>query len=238
MKDRKSVIWGILLILLALYVVVNKLGLFIDLPVVSILLSVLFLYFIYDGIVKRNFFEIFIPMALIACMFDDQISYVIGDAFYRLTPWTLLFVAVLISIGCDMIFKKKDNYSIPQKEFRGTFVEDVSDNGFVKIDSAFDGATRYVNSPCFERAQIHNTFGKNTVYFDNAIMKNGNALIEVENSFGQTVLYIPKTWRADIVRDCSFGDVKIYGSGNADMDAPYVKIRAEVAFGDVEIYFV
>ena len=58
MKDRKSVIWGILLILLALYVVVNKLGLFIDLPVVSILLSILFLYFIYDGIVKRNFFEI------------------------------------------------------------------------------------------------------------------------------------------------------------------------------------
>ena len=41
MKDRKSVIWGILLILLALYVVVNKLGLFIDLPVVSILLSIL-----------------------------------------------------------------------------------------------------------------------------------------------------------------------------------------------------
>ena len=59
MKDRKSVIWGILLILLALYVVVNKLGLFIDLPVVSILLSVLFLYFIYDGIVKTNFFQIF-----------------------------------------------------------------------------------------------------------------------------------------------------------------------------------
>ena len=69
-------------------------------------------------------------------------------------------------------------------------------------------------------------------------MKNGTAIIDVENSFGQTVLYIPKTWRADVIRDCSFGDVKIFGSGNADMDAPYVKIKAEVAFGDVEIYFV
>ena len=54
MKDRKSVIWGILLILLAAYVVVNKLGLFVDIPVVSILLSVVFIYFIINGIIKRN----------------------------------------------------------------------------------------------------------------------------------------------------------------------------------------
>ena len=137
-----------------------------------------------------------------------------------------------------MIFKKKHNIHIGHNEFHGNFTEETSENGFVKIDSAFDGATRYVNSPNFERAQIHNTFGKNVVYFNNAIMKNGNAIIDVENSFGQTVLYIPKTWRADVIRDCSFGDVKIFGSGNADMDAPYVKIKAEVAFGDVEIYFV
>ena len=238
MKNRKSVIWGILLILLAAYVAVNKLGLFVDIPVVSILLSVVFIYFIINGIIKRNFFEVFIPAALIGCMFDTEIASFTGTDFDKLTPWTLLFVAVLLSIGFDMIFKKNHNIQIGHNEFHGNFTEETSENGFVKIDSAFDGATRYVNSPNFESAQIHNTFGKNVVYFNNAIMKNGNAIIDVENSFGQTVLYIPKTWRADVIRDCSFGDVKIFGSGNADMDAPYVKIKAEVAFGDVEIYFV
>ena len=238
MKNRKSVIWGILLILFAAYVVVNKLGVFVDIPVVSILLSVVFIYFIINWLIKRNFFEVFFPAALIGCMFDEEIASFTGTEFDKLTPWTLLFVAVLLSIGFDMIFKKNNYIRIGHDEFHGNFTEETSEDGFVKIDSAFDGATRYVNSPCFERAQIHNTFGKNVVYFNNAIMKNGNATINVENSFGQTVLYIPKTWRADVIRDCSFGDVKIFGSGNADMDAPYVKIKAEVAFGDIEIYFV
>ena len=187
MKNRKSVIWGILLILFAAYVVVNKLGVFVDIPVVSILLSVVFIYFIINGLIKRNFFEVFFPAALIGCMFDEEIASFTGTEFDKLTPWTLLFVAVLLSIGFDMIFKKNNYIRIGHDEFHGNFTEETSEDGFVKIDSAFDGATRYVNSPCFERAQIHNTFGKNVVYFNNAIMKNGNATINEENCFGQTV---------------------------------------------------
>lgn len=237
MKNRKSVIWGLLLILLAIYVVVNRLGLFIDIPIVSILLSLVFVYFIINGIIKRNFFEIFIPAALIGCLFDNEIASFTGTDFDKLTPWTLLFVAVLLSIGFDMIFKKKPDFQHMHDEFHGNHSSESTQNGYVEIHSSFDDATRYVNSTDFERADIYNIFGKNVVYFNNAIMKNARAVMNIENKFGESVVYIPRTWRAEIVRNASFAEVSVIGSGNNDMDAPYVKINASCAFGDIKIYF-
>lgn len=237
MKDRKSVIWGILLILLAAYVVVNRLELFPKLPIISILLTLVFIYFIIKGIMKRNFYEIFIPAALIGCMFDDEITDLIGYKFNSLTPWTLLFVALLLAIGFDMIFKRKKHFGVHYDDFHANYTEETSEDGHVRIESSFNGATRYVNSPCFETADIENNFGKTIVYFNNAVMKNGKARVKAENNFGQTVIYVPKTWRVNVVRDCSFGDVKIYGTGNNDMDAPFCEIIAEVAFGEIDIYF-
>lgn len=237
MKNKSSVIWGILLILLAAYVVVNKLGILSNVPVVSILLAIVFVYFIIKGLIKRNFFEVFIPIALIGCLFDDEIAKFTDYEFTKLTPWTLLFVAVLLAIGFSMIFKEKKHFGIHHDEFHGNYSEETSTDSIVKIESNFGSSTRYVNSPSFEQANIENNFGKNVVYFNNAIMKNGNAVIKAKNNFGQTCIYVPRTWRVDVIRSCAFGDVKIFGSGNNDMDAPFVKIFTEVAFGEVDIYF-
>lgn len=237
MKNKKSVIWGLLLILLAAYVVVNRLGLLIDIPVVSILLSLVFLYFIINGIIKRNFFEIFLPAALIGCLFDTEIAQLTGTEFDKLTPWTLLFVAVLLSIGFDMIFKNNKIHHNNYRNVQGNSYTENSTEGYVVIKSSFDGATRFVNSPDFERADISTMFGQNIVYFNDAIMKKGSAVIYIDNKFAQTVIYIPNTWRANIIRDCSFGDIETFGSGNNDMDAPYVQINATAAFGNIEIHF-
>ncbi|MEE1007944.1 MAG: LiaF-related protein [Agathobacter sp.] len=237
MKNQKNVAWGILLILLSVYIVVNKLGIFPKIPVVSILLSLVFIYFIVKGIKKRNYFEIFFPAALIGCLFDDEISHIIGYNFNDLTPWSLLLVALLLSIGFEILFKK-DSFIKIGDGMHGTFSEESSSDGFVKIETAFDNSTRYINSACFESALISNSFGKNVVYFNNAIIKDNNAFISVENSFGQTIIYIPKEWRVDVTRECCFGNIKVVGNCTTDVTAPFVKIKAEVAFGDIEIIYV
>ena len=36
-----------------------------------------------------------------------------------------------------------------------------------------------------------------SVYFDNAIIQSGSAKIKVDNSFGETNLYIPKEWKTE-----------------------------------------
>ena len=111
------------------------------------------------------------------------------------------------------------------------------DGRMIHVQNSFSSVSKYVNSDAFSEAFIDNSFGSCNVYFNNAVMANGNAFIKITNSFGDTNLYLPKTWRIEIVRNVTFGDVRIYGSMNADMEAPFLKIQAESSFGGINIYF-
>jgi len=50
-------------------------------------------------------------------------------------------------------------------------------------------------------------------------------------------VYIPNKWRASISQNSTFGNVKIFGESNHDMDAPHVIIKAASNFGEVNIFF-
>lgn len=60
---------------------------------------------------------------------------------------------------------------------------------------AFGSVSKYVNSDCFQKAKISNSFGECNVFFNNAILAGSSASIKVENSFGSTNVYLPSTWR-------------------------------------------
>ena len=97
--------------------------------------------------------------------------------------------------------------------------------------------SKYVNSDAFSTASFENAFGSANVYFDNAIIAGGRADVEVENAFGQMNLYFPSTWRLQLNDDATFGSVKVYGGSSLVPDAPLVVMKAETAFGNINIYF-
>ena len=99
MKDKKSVFWGVIIILLAVYVIASKMMALPGIPVIKIAFTILLAYIIFNGIRKLHFGEIFIPLAIIAWMFDKALG------IENLTPWPVLIAAVLLSIGFGMIFK-------------------------------------------------------------------------------------------------------------------------------------
>jgi predicted membrane protein len=220
---KKSVFWGLLFILLGVYLIVSRLGLIPKLPVITIAFTVLFLYIIIRGMIKRNFFMIFLPAALICCMYAEPWN------ITRITPWPLLIAALLVSIGLTMIFKDGRT----KIEWKKVTQEDSPEIMF----NLFGEFNKYVNDSSFSKAVIKNTFGQFNVYFNNAIIANNHAMVEVDNRFGEVDLYLPGTWRVDVQRECAFGVVQMHGNGNADADAPLVQILANCSFGEINIYF-
>mgnify|MGYP002537899888 FL=1 len=84
---------------------------------------------------------------------------------------------------------------------------------------------------------MENSFGELTVYFDNAVIQSGKAIIKVENSFGETNLYIPKEWKTDNEIGQTFGSVQIHGISEGT-SSNTLKLKGEVSFGEVNIHYI
>lgn len=240
-----------LLIVLAVYVLISKMGLVPDFPIGKLLVTVFCVYLITRGIVKRSFPQILIPAAVIACQYDEVLG------ITAITPWTLLAVAVLLSLGLGLIFPEhKTHGSVEVHYHTGNNGEIIIDDehreessGFltgeqsieggdvVHYENNFNGTNQYVSSQNLLRAKIENNFGQCNVYFNNAKLMNNSATIISENNFGETNLYIPHTWRVQLEQKAAFGEVKMHGSGNNDMDAPFVLIQAFCNMGAINIFF-
>ncbi len=244
---KKNLFWGFVLIVAALYVLVSRAGVIPNLPVGKILVSLICVYIMFKGVINRSFPEILIPLAVIGCQYDEFLG------ITAITPWPLLFAAILISIGLSLIFSNgrkrnvnityyndgnsKDSGNRENQTIEGKLVEEETEDGdIVHIENNLSGNSQYVNSQKLLRAKIENSLGQCNVYFNNASLKNGKATIEAQNNLGETNLYIPRAWRVQVEQEAALGDVKVFGNGNADIDAPYVYIKAECNLGCINIY--
>lgn len=94
-----------------------------------------------------------------------------------------------------------------------------------------------MNSDNFCMADVDNSFGSLTVYFDNAIIQSGSAKIKVDNSFGETNLYIPKEWKTENNLGQAFGSVKTHGVCEGSSNNT-LKLKGETSFGEINIYYI
>lgn len=226
---KTDVVGGSVLILLAVYLILNKLGMLPDVQWFRLLVTVFMGLIAIKNIPKLNFFGIIMPLCIIGCMYDEQLG------IEAITPWTLLASGFFLSIGLGMIFKRNRPYRISVHSEES--VENGQDGRKIYLDNSFNTVSKYVNADAFSEAYMENSFGSANVYFNNAIMANGNAKVVLDNSFGEMNIYFPKTWRMELTRDASFGDIKVHGEQNADMDAPYIRVDADCSFGCINIYF-
>ena len=228
---KKNILGGLLLILLASIIVLNKVNVLPDLPWTRMIAGVFMAYLVIISIPKLNFFGIIMPLCVIGCLFDTELG------IEAITPGTLLIAGVLVSGGLALIFKRKKNreFKMVIDENEKTMYEE--DGQIIHLENNFNSVSKYVNTAAFSEAYIENHFGSCNVYFNNATMQNQSAKIELDNNFGQMNLYFPKNWRVNIRQNTVGGPVKIYGEPNRDMDAPHLEIDVDNVFGRTNIYF-
>lgn len=232
MKSSKTA-WGIFFILAAIYLLASKFGILLDIGVFSIVVTVFLLWVLVEGIRHVNFYEILFSIAFICIVYDKPLG------IEALTPWTVLGAALLGSIGLSLIFgakKKKWKMEKGSIESFGAGSEQCIGEQ-IRCENNFGSAIRYINSDNFENAQVENNFGALSIYFDNAIVQNDSAFVNVENNFGETNLYIPKEWKIQNNLKRSFGAVNEHGSSTGTSNT-LLYINGSANFGAINLHYI
>lgn len=233
---KKNVFWGLLLFMAGILVIVNKLGYFAEINIVTIVITCVLIGIIIDSIIHLSFPGILFSIALICIIYAEQWN------ITNLTPWPVLTAALLGSIGLSMIFKNhvhKGSCNYKNKWDGEEFSEIINeaDGSVVNCVVSFGSTMKYINTDNFKRANIKCSFGGMKVYFDNAIISSENAEIYLDISFSGVELYIPKNWNVIFESNTTFGAIE-EKNRKIESTYPIVKIRGNVSFSGVEIIYI
>jgi predicted membrane protein len=232
---KERIFWGILFILTGIFLVVSKLGFFPDINVFSFLLTIFLAVVIVRSAISVNFAGILFPIAFLCIIYDKQLG------ITAITPWTVLLAALFGSIGLSIIFQKKSGWGKVRRSSRENvqYFEkiDVEDGSDVRFDTSFGASIKYINTDEFEHAEFSCSFGALKVYFDNAVMKNGSAVVRIDASFSGVELYVPKSWRVEDKTSVFLGGVSEKNRGGQVL-TDTLTLVGDICFSGVEIIYV
>lgn len=247
MKKMKNIIWGLFFILIAAFVIVGSLGYFGDISVWTVIFGGCLAVWFVSGLIRLSWGNMLFPLAFAAILFDEMLG------IEELTPWPVLAAALFGTIGLSMIFKKKHkehawtehagvHVIMNDKDYvvdgeKKCYDEMTQDDTAFSSEVAFGSSVRYITCQNLQRGEIENVFSSTTIYFDNAQLHEGHAVIKLENAFGKTTLYIPKEWNVDMNVTKVFGGANEKGKYTGASGATLV-IEGEVVFGNLEIVYI
>lgn len=223
-----NLFWGLLLILMAVFMILSKMGFIKGISIWSVFFTVMFGALLIRGLIKRNFPSIFFSIAFLCIIYDDQLG------ITALTPWTVLLAALFLSIGMEILFHKKRSY----RKFVTFGDDDVidaqtrgdSDNKHVfgiNIDIERDGDDKESND---DRSRQQSGGGRD--YHEQSVQ--GEKIYQT-NHFSSCSKYInPDTFEKGILEN-NFGSMNIYFE-DVVTQRKEGYLNVDNSFGDMNIY--
>lgn len=232
-----NVFWGLLLVLVAVFLIVNQLGFLEDVNVFSIVFAIFWVSVLIEGLTKRSFGKILFSLAFLFMIFDEQLG------IKGVSNWSVLAAALLGTIGLNMIFKRKKHCHFGRINMHSEN-HDTQNRGQNSLEgnqiffrTVMGSAVKYVNSDNFESAFLESTFSEMKVFFEQALVQNGTANIELEVSFSDVELYFPKSWSVVNETNTVFGGLDENGR-NDSTGTPVVTLTGNIKFSGVTIIYV
>lgn len=227
----KAIIWGVLLIATAAFAIFTGMGYMESLDPLKVIFAGVFGGIIITSLIDLNFFGVFFPASLICIIFDAELG------MENLTPWPIIGIAVLLSIGFSLIFKvRKPKFG--NDGYHGSMVENASDDEIVNLNAKFNGINQYIHSKNLKQVNVTCHFGAVELFFDDAVLSPDGASVNLDVAFGGVDIFVPKDWKVVNYAQASFGGVDMRKNANVMEDAPTLYINGKVAFGGVDIKYV
>lgn len=263
--DYAKLFWGLLLILMGIFLVISKMGLVTGISVWSVFFTIIFAALLIRGLIKRNFFSIFFSIAFLCIIYDDQLG------ITALTPWTVLLAALLLSVGMEILFNKGRNCYVKfgnDDDVDGTRLYDSDKGVHVGIDleidddnnqeashtrwgaeesstygekvyqsNSFSTRSKYINPEKFEKGVLENSFGGMNVFFENVPTQKKEGFLNVNNSFGEINIYVPSSWFVNMMINDSFGSSSGV-KGHPDGSKTFLlHVNGSNSFGEVHVIY-
>lgn len=237
---KKRIFWGIVCVLGAVALVINKLGYLKEIGVWSILLSALLVGGFINGIIKKSWAKILFSAAFFVIV-NDQILHL-----ESLTPWTVLGVAFLGTLGLNMLCPMKHKGARRKwfKESKGISAWSekdelliAEDGEVVRQDVVFGNSVKYIKSKELSKIDTDCVFGDVSIYLTEAELKNHRAKICTDVVFGNAYIYVPTGWTVATNIDTVFGKVIFHGNCAIEGEDKLL-ICGSAVFGDMVVYYV
>ncbi len=231
----KNIFWGLFLVMSAALIIASQVTSFGTISAVSIIATVFLAAIIISSMVRLEFFGIFVPMAFLYMIYDAPL----GLPFIR--PVILVVSALLISIGCSLIFRKRHKKII----CTGSSVNDYNktnesiDDNNPKVKVSMGASSKYLHADALQGGQFSVSLGELEVYFDQVRLNPAGAQVFVDCSLGSLKLYIPRYWNVVDKIGATLGEVK-NNSRQAQpvLTEPPLTITGNVKLGSVEILYI
>ena len=238
-RKGKNVFWGVLLLICAVALLVNKLGygnvLLGGLGVWQIVLSVFFVSSLVNGIVQRSFGQVLFSIAFLIIVNDELLR------LEAITPWPVLGAALLGTIGLKFLFPEvKSAYGVKVhsggREIEGPYSGENIDGQAREYENFFGETVKYVSGE-ISKVEASNSFGTLQLYFTDAVPSGGSAAVALDNSFGHVIVYVPGDWKVMIKAENNFGGVEEQGQCDSEGETA-LYIKAENNFGKIHVRYI
>ena len=240
MRSRSSnLFWGIILILVAVFIIVNQFTAFADFGAGSIIVTVLAIAAIVNCFAKQKFAFLPIPLAFLYIVFHSPLE------LPYISSWTLIMASILASIGLNYLLPKKNrsfrffrnkSYDRHEDKQRKIHAETLDSDNHHVLSSNFNGKSFRLNAERLETVDLYCNFASLEVYYDQCQLKPTGVETTVNCSFGSVVLYVPAQYQIIDKVSCSFGSVSIDSKfSNVDENAIKITLSGSVSFGSLEV---
>ncbi|MBQ2733723.1 MAG: hypothetical protein IJF74_06160 [Clostridia bacterium] len=200
--SASKLFWGIILILCAVILVLDSVGTEIGflkgLPVFRTIAVILLISCAVEELSKREFGGFFFSLAFAFMIYEKQIARWLSlDDANIISNWTVLLVALLLTIGFSLLFSKR--------KFTFTY-----NGGDAKHKVAGSYVTN-IDCSAFDEMHINNELGACEVHFSNVESYTGNGVLTVKNELGSVKIYVPAEWTVTNRIENELGSVQIKG---------------------------
>lgn len=158
--------------------------------------------------------------------------------------WTIILAVVLVFVGLSVILhqffrKRRKNFggTVITEGKNGKFKSDYSDaDGFISYSASFGDDRIVTQADRISGGKMNVSFGDFTLDLRNVSEFADNAALEVNVSFGDAQILLPKCVRAELATAGAFSGKGV--EGTPDPDARYVlRVKAAVSFGNLSIEY-
>lgn len=204
----------------------------------SIVATVFLVAIFIKSIVEISFFGIFVPLAILYCIYQSPLG------LPEISFWTLIFSAILLSIGLHMLFRRKKHIFINNRKMdkysnssRSSRDETLTGNRLYARTSFCD-SSKYLHSDSLEKGEFIVSFGKMNVYFDQVQLSPDGAEVYLDCSFGELDVYLPRNWQVKDKLQASLGTIENPSRSFTDVSGPQITLNGEARFGTIKIHYV
>ena len=182
-------------------------------------------------------------------------AFLVGGYFvldnWQVLPFTvgseLIFPLILLLFGLSLLLDafrrpKKSRYSfkrkgtcgnIPSKHARDFSVED----GFLSYSGSFGDDRQEVVLPLLTGGEINTSFGDFTLDLSGVEAVGSPCRMEVNTSFGEATILVPKRFAVKAASSASFAEVSVVGHPDPDPQG-IIAVEANASFGNIVIRYI